>query len=193
MPAGPSVLNVGAAKPFAGGGMYYAVLGTALPTDASTALAAAYKPLGYLSEDGIRPAFDTSVDKIKAFGGDVVAALLADESRSFEATLLEVFGSEVNTFIYGAGNVTITPATASAGTKTTVQDKGGKPAQCVIVFDLKHGTKRRRVVVPIADPTVTGEEPYTDGGLMAYSLSVEALKNASGVRVYDYLENDDKV
>jgi hypothetical protein len=171
--------------------MYYAPLGTALPTDASTALVAAYKPLGYISEDGIRPALDTSVDKIKAFGGDVVAALLTDESRSFEVTLLEVFGSEVNTFLFGSGNVTVTAPTVSVGTKTYVQDKGGKPAQCVIVLDLKHGTKRRRLVVPIADPTVTGEEPYTDGGLMAYTLAIEALKNASGVRVYDYLENDD--
>ena len=171
--------------------MYYAVLGTALPTDASTALVAAYKPLGYISEDGIRPAFDVSVDKIKAFGGDVVAALLADESRSFEITLLEVFGSEVNSFIFGASNVTIVPPTTTIGTKTAIQDKGGKPAQCVIVFDLKHGTKRRRLVVPIADPTVSGEEPYTDGGLMAYTLTVEALKNGSGVRVYDYVENDD--
>jgi hypothetical protein len=171
--------------------MYYAVLGTALPTDASTALAAAYKPLGYISAEGIRPALDTSIDKIKAFGGDVVAALLTDESRSFEATLLEVFGSEVNSFIFGSSNVTITAPTVSVGTKTYVQDKGGKPAQCVIVLDLKHGTKRRRLVVPIADPVVSGEEPYTDGGLMAYTLQIEALKNASGVRVYDYLENDD--
>jgi hypothetical protein len=44
----------------------------------------------------------------------------------------------------------------------------------------------------VADPVVTGEEPYADGSLSAYTVSVEALKNTSGVRVYDYLENDDK-
>lgn len=188
----PDVRNVAAAKPFAGGGVYRAPLGTALPTDASTTLAAAYKPLGYLSEDGIVPTRDTSVEKIKAFGGDIVAALLSDESRSFAFTLLEVFAQEVQEFVNGTANVTVTPATSSAGTKIAVQDKGGKPDQQVLVFDLKHGAKRRRIVVPVADPVVTGEEPMVTGSLSAYALEVEAIKNAAGVRVYEYLENDDK-
>ena len=187
----PNVKNVAAAKPFAGGGVYKGPLGATVPTDASSALDAALVPLGYISEDGIQPSRDTSVEKVKAFGGDIVAALLSDESRGFEFTLLEVFSQDVNEFVYGASNVTTTPAAAGIGTKVSVQDKGGKPDQCVLIFELKHGNKRRRLVVPVADPTVTGEEPYTDGGLSAYTISVEALKNASGVRVYDYLENDD--
>lgn len=188
----PAVKNVAAAKPYAGGGVYYGILTATLPTDASTALDAALKPLGYISEDGIQPSRDTSIDKIKAFGGDVVAALLSDDARGFEFTLIEVFSDEVNKFVYGSANVVVTAATASAGTKLAVQDKGYKPDQCVIVFELKHGAKRRRVIVPVADPTVTDEAPYADGELSAYTISVEALKNASGVRVYDYLENDDK-
>lgn len=187
----PSVANVAAAKPYAGGGVYYGPLGTALPTDASTALNVAYKALGYVSEEGIRPSRDTSIEKIKAFGGDVVAALVSGDERSFEFTLLEVFSRDVNEFIYGAANVTYVAPTPSAGTKVAVQDKAYKTDQCVLIFELKHGLKRRRIIVPIADPTVSGEEPYTDGGLSAYTMTVEALKNTGGVRVYDYLENDD--
>lgn len=187
----PSVANVAAAKPYAGGGVYYGVLTVPLPTDASTALDAGLKALGYVSEDGIRPSRDTSVEKIKAFGGDIVAALVSGDERSFEFTLLEVFSKDVNEFLYGTSNVTYVAPTASVGSKVSVQDKAYKPVQCVLVFELKHGAKRRRIVVPIADPTVTGEEPYTDGSLSAYTLTVEALKNTGGVRVYDYLENDD--
>lgn len=190
--AAPETKNVAAAKPSAGGGVYYAPLATALPTDASTALAVAYKPLGYISEDGIVPSRDTSVDKVKAWGGDVVAALLTDESRGFAFTLLEVFSEEVNKFVYGAANVTVTVASPTVGTKVAVQDTGYKPDNCVLVFDMKHGLKRRRVVVPVADSSVTGEEAFTDGGLHAYEITVEALKNAAGVRVFDYMENDDK-
>jgi hypothetical protein len=186
-----SVQNVAAAKPYAGGGVYYGVLTTALPTDATTALNAALKPLGYVSEDGIRPSRDQSVERIKAFGGDIVAALVSGDERSFEFTLLEVFSSEVNKFIYGSANVTITAPTVTAGEKVYVQDKVFKPDQCIIVFELKHGNKRRRLVVPIADPVVTGEEPYVDGSLSAYTINVTALKNGAGVRVFDYLENDD--
>lgn len=190
MPA-PLVANVAAASPFAGGGVYRAVMGTVLPTDATTALAVGFKALGYISEDGIQPSRDTSVEKVKAFGGDVVAALLSDESRGFEFTLLEVFFDEVNKFVYGDTNVTVTAATVPAGTKVSVLDKGGKPAQQILCFDLKFGAKRRRLIVPVADCVISGEEPFVTGALSAYTVTVEALKNASGVRVYDYLENDD--
>lgn len=190
--AAPNARNVAAAKPFAGGGIYWAPLSTALPTDEATALPAAFKPLGFVSEDGVQPTRDTSIEKIKAWGGDIVAALLADESRSFEFTLLEIFYEEVLKFVYGAENVTITAPTASVGTKYAVTDKGGKRDNVILVFDMRHGSKRRRLIVPIADYNLTGEQPYVDNALTAYTVTVEAIKDSSGVRVYDYGQNDDK-
>ena len=46
------VENVTTAKPKIDGAIYSAPKGTALPTDAKTALNVAVKPLGYISEDG---------------------------------------------------------------------------------------------------------------------------------------------
>lgn len=189
--AAPSTRNVAAAKPLVGGGVYRAPLDTVLPTDATTALSAEFEALGYVSEAGVQPTRDTSVEKIKAWGGDVVAALLTDESKSFEFTLLEVFSEAVQKFVHGDANVTATAASGEDNSTLAVTDKGGKPDQQVIVFDMRHGDKRRRVVVPVADPVVTAEEAYTDGGLNAYTFTVEALKDESSVRVYEYLENDD--
>ena len=191
MPA-PDARNVAAAKPYAGGGIYWAPIGTALPTDESAALASAFIPLGYVSEDGVQPTRDTNIEKIKAWGGDIVAALLSDESRSFEFTLLEVFYAEVLKFVYGPENVTMTQATTTSGTKYAVTDKGGKRDNVVLVFDMRHGSKRRRLVVPSADYNVTGEEPYVDNALTAYTVTVEAIKDSNGVRVYDYGQSDDK-
>ena len=190
-PVAPNARNVAAAKPYRGGGIYRAPIGTAVPTDASTALPADYRPLGYVSEDGVQPTRDTSIEKVKAWGGDIVAALLNDESRSFEFTLIEVFREDVQKFVHRDENVTTTAATASAGTQTAVLDRGGKPDECVLVFDMMHGRKRRRLVVPYADPSLTGELPYVDGGLSGYTFTVEAIKDSTGVRVYEYLENDD--
>ena len=189
--AAPNTRNVSAAQPKVGGGVYWAPLGTALPTDSSTALIAAYKPLGYVSDAGITPSRDTSIDKPKAWGGDTVAALQTDESLSYEWTLIEVFSDEVRKFVHGQSNVTTTAPAAGQGTKLAILDKGGKPANCVLVFDMKYGAKTRRVVLPVADNVVTGESPYSDSDLSAFTLTSEALKDASGVRMYEFTQNDD--
>ena len=189
--AAPNTRNVSAAQPKVGGGVYWAPLGTALPTDSSTALAAAYKPLGYVSDAGITPSRDTSVDKPKAWGGDTVAALQTDESLSYEWTLIEVFSDEVRKFVHGQTNVTTTAPSAGQGTKLSIPDKGGKPANCVLVFDMKYGAKTRRVVLPVADNTISGEAPYSDSDLSAFTLTSEALKDTSGVRMYEFSQNDD--
>lgn len=187
----PSARNVAAAKPYAGGGVFYAPAGTALPTNGYDPLSEAFIALGYLSNDGIQPQRETNVEKKAAFGGDVVASLLQDESRAFEFTLWEVFRRSVQEWIHGAENVTITPADADHGTQTSVRDVGGKRSNCVLVFELMHGTKRRRLVVGDADYVVTGEAPYTDNELTGYTVTVEAIK-VNGVRVHEYLVQDDR-
>lgn len=184
--------KVAAAKPKIGGGLYKAPLGTTLPTDASAVLDAAFVSLGPISEDGIKPSRDTKTDKIKEWDGSTLANLLTDESRTFEVLLYGVFDADVQKFINGEDNVTVTPPTSSAGTKIAVTDKGGKPDQCVLVLEMVHGGKKMRKVLPIADPVVTGEEPYAGSGLMGYTVEIEALKDESGSRAYEYSEDTDK-
>jgi hypothetical protein len=189
--AAPNTRNVSAAQPKVGGGVYWAPLGTALPTDSTTTLAAAYKALGYVSDAGITPSRDTSIDKPKAWGGDTVAALQTDESLSYEWTLIEVFSDEVRKFVHGEANVTAVAAGVGTASTLAITDKGGKPDNCVLVFDMKFGGKTRRVVLPAADSTVSGEAPYSDSDLSAFTITSEALKDSSGVRMYEYTENDD--
>jgi hypothetical protein len=188
--AAPNTRNVSAAQPKVGGGVYWAPLGTALPTDASTALVAGYTPLGYVSDAGITPSRDTSIDKPKAWGGDTVAALQTDESLSYEWTLIEAFSGDVRKFVHGAANVTITAAVSGTGEKLAILDKGGKPANCVLVFDMKYGAKVRRVVLPVADNVVSAEAPYSDSDLSGFTITTEALKDTSGVRMYEFTTND---
>lgn len=187
--ANPSANNVAAAKPDVAGGVYYAPLGSTLPTDASTALDSAFTALGYVSEDGITPSREVSTEQIKAWGGDVVAALVTDDAKSFEFTLLEVFSADVQKFVHGEDNVVVTPAVpGTSGEKIAIKDTAFKIDDCVLVFEMQHDGKKRRVVVANADANVSGEEPYTDGGLSAYTISATALKDDTGTRVYEYLE-----
>jgi len=191
--ATPNTRNAAAWKPDVAGGVYVAPLGTTLPTDASTALDSAITDgaLGYVSDAGLVPTRDTSVEKPKAWGGDVIAQLLTDESRSFNFTLLELFSQAVQEFIHGAANVAYVAAGSGTNSTFAIQDRGGKPEQCVMVFEMRSGDRRRRIVVPLADPVVDSEEPAVDGELSAYGVTVEALKDSNGVRVYEYLEGDD--
>ena len=64
----PEAKNVTTGKPKYSGAIYYGPLKTALPTDATTVLAAAYLQLGYVSEDGVTNSNSADGDTINAWG-----------------------------------------------------------------------------------------------------------------------------
>ena len=91
----PNSAYVTAGKPKIGGAVFRAPLGTTLPTDATTSLDAAFKDLGYCSEDGVTNANTIESDNIKAWGGDTVLALQTDKTDTFTFTLLEGMTEDV--------------------------------------------------------------------------------------------------
>lgn len=184
--------RVAAARPKVGGGLYWAPLGTVLPTDATSPLPAAAVCLGPVSEDGIQPSRDTSIEKIKEWDGSTLAALLSEESRTFEALLYGVHDPDVLKYIFGAANVTVTAPTSTKGTQLAIVDKGGQMEQGILFFEMVYkGAKQRKIVT--ADATCTGEEPYVPGGLRGYTLEFEAVKDAAGAFSYEYDELSDKL
>ena len=58
--------NVSVGKPGASGAIYRAPLGSTAPTDAETALDAAFVMLGYVSEDGLTNTNSPESDTIKS-------------------------------------------------------------------------------------------------------------------------------
>lgn len=187
--------NVSAASPVATGGALVAPKGTALATDATTALNAAFKALGYLGESGLEPAGEgAAYNDVRAWGGDIVTSVLTSKSvAKWKFKLLEVFGDEVNKFVFGTSNVTVTAATTSAGTKFAILDKGDEITRRAFAFDMKFGGKKLRVLAPDAQAAITAEGPYVDGEPAYYEVELTCYPDASGVRVYRYLENDNLV
>ena len=76
-----TVTNVSAGKPNPAGALYWAPLGSTLPTDATTALDAAFLPLGYVSEEGLTNSNSRDNDEIHAWGGDAVLNLESNEEK----------------------------------------------------------------------------------------------------------------
>ena len=186
--------NISAASPVATGGVLYAPKGTALPTDASAALNVAFKALGYIGEGGIEASGEgASYNDIIAWGGDIVASVLETKSiTKYSFTLLEVFNEEVAKLVFGTTNVTVTPATPSAGTKLAILDKGAEVPRGAFAFEMAYGGKKMRYVFPDAQLAVTGEGPLTHSDITNYAVEITAYPDSSGVRSYRYLENDNK-
>lgn len=182
--------NIVAGAPLATGGVSIGPLGTAIPTDATTALVAAYKSAGYIGEDGLTESADRSTEKVKAWGGDVVKVLQTDFSTTYKFTFLETLNSDVLKAVYGDQNVTVTPADATKGTLHTVKVNADVLPHKVFVFDVKDGVARIRIVVPDGQITEVGEITYSDGEVIGYEVTVEAYRDSTlGANAIKYLDD----
>lgn len=181
-------LNVVAGTPLATGGISVAPLGTALPTDSTTALNVAFKSAGYIGEDGLTETTDRSTDKIKAWGGDTVKVVQTDFSVTYSFTFLETLNVEVLKAVYGSANVTTTAATTTAGTLYSAKIVGDVLPHAAYIFEVKDGSSRIRICVPDGQITSVGDVTYNGSDVVGYQVTIEAYKDATlGANAIKYL------
>lgn len=182
-----TVGNVVAGKPQVTGGVLMGPIGTALPTDVTTALNEALVFGGYVSEDGLTENADRSTDKIRAWGGDTVKVVQTEFSLTYEFTYIEAVNADVLKTVYGSDNVTTTPATGEAGTLQAVRVNSAVLPHQVFVFEIRDGDARIRIVVPDGQVTTVGEITYVDDNVVGYPVTVEAYQDTDGANAYKYL------
>lgn len=172
--AEPTAALVSAAKPSITGGVINAApLGTTLPEDVATALAAEFVKLGYISADGLTNSIEVDTEDVKAFGGDVVLTSQTSRKETFKVTMLQSLDKEVLAEVYGAGNVTV--ATGENGVMK-VRHNGKARDHRVWVFEmLLTGGKVKRIVVPDGQISEIGEVVYSDGDPIGYEATITAF------------------
>ena len=175
--------NVTSSKPKIGGAAHRAPVGTELPTDAKTALNAAFKALGYISEDGVSNENSPETDKIKAWGGDTVLNYSKGKEDTFKFKLIEGLNVDVLKAVYGDKNVTGTLDTGIV-IKANSEDTG--ESAWVFEMILKDGILKR-IVVPRAAVVEIGEIVYKDDEAVGYELTLSAVPDESGQTHYDYI------
>lgn len=181
----PSSDKVSTGKPKTAGAVYRAPAGTTAPTDASTELAAAFKELGFVSDDGVSNSNSGDSTDVYAWGGTPVLTTQAEKTDEWKLTLIESLNAEVLKTVYGDGNVTVD----TTGKKITVKAGAAQLASSVYVIDmLLKGGALKRVVIPVGSLSDVGEIVYKDDEPIGYEITIKGADDGTGYTHYEYIQ-----
>lgn len=175
--------NVSFGKPKATGAVYVAPAGTTLPTNATGALDAGFKNLGYVSDNGLVNDVKSSIQEVYAWGATKVLVGQTTFGETFTVELLETNADALAVY-YGAGNVTV-----DGSGNITVKQSSAELDQCVVVFELvRTGGRIARIVLPNAKLVDrSGAIKYDDKSAVTYPAKFEALPDANGNTHTEYI------
>lgn len=175
--------NVSFGKPKSTGAVFVAPYGTPLPTNGHVALNAAFKGLGYVSEDGLVNSVETDTENVTAWGGDLVLVGQTTFTEMFTVNLIET-NSEALKLYYGENNVVV----EGNGSITVTQNSEMLPNISVVFELVLTGGRIKRIVVPnaqIADRS--GEITYVDGEAITYPAVFVAYPDGNGDTHVEYI------
>lgn len=157
------------------GAISVAPSGTTLPTDATTALDAAFVDLGYLTQAGATEGNSVSLTDLVAWQN---AAVIRQVQTAHALTLaFTLYQTDPDTLEFFYGNY-------SAG---VVAVSGAQRGNECFSFRYNDGTKIVRIVFPNAQLSDKGDVPYTSGDGVQYPCTITAYPEAGGAnKMYRY-------
>ena len=142
--------------------------GTAAPTSAVAALNAAFKDLGYVSEDGVTETSNQTTEPVRAWQKNkVVRTLVTEGDVQFQFTLIQT-SADVIAFYYGG--------TVATDGSIIVDSTQERPRQA-LVLDVIDGDETVRAYAPEAQITEVGDIVYQNGAPIGYEVTVTAHHN----------------
>ncbi len=179
-----TAMNVTAGKPNPAGAIFSAPVGTPLPTSTADTLNAAFKPLGYVAEDGLTNGTNLTVNKIKAWGGDTVLVIQASKEDTFKYKLIEIKNVDVCKHVYGSDNVT---GDLDTGIVIKVNNDDVEEQSIVIDMILRDNTAKR-IVIPQGKVSAVGDIVYSDGEAAGYDTTLDCTPDSDGNTHYEYMK-----
>jgi len=160
-----------------GPGIWIAPEGTAAPTDTTTAPAAEWSTLGYLSEDGVTFGVSTDSESITPWQSrSPVRTIITGRELTVDFTMLE-FNAQ-NVALYFSQDAPVETAGAFA---LDVRSDGSSKTHCILV-DVKDGDHVVRYFFPRATLSEAGDIEVTQSGAIGLPVTMQALDD-SGVLV----------
>ena len=177
--------NVSTGKPKVAGSVYRAPAGTAVPTDATTALANTFIAMGYISEDGVKNDSSFDTEAIREWGGDPVYETESNRSDVFKMMFIESINPDVLKAVHNAANVS---GTLTDGIAVQVDGDEHETAAWVIEMVLRGGVLKR-ICIPEAKISKIAEVVYKRNEAIGYDVELTAFPDASGNYHYEYIKS----
>ena len=165
----------------AAGIVYVAPKGTAAPTDASTALAAAWSELGIISEDGITIAEESDTTDINGWAPTgVVRTVKTSYKETVAFTPIEV-NETVLKQTYGADNVSVT------GGKIIAKHTGVDLEEVCLCIDVVHSSKvKGRYFAAAAQLTEKGDLELSGSDAAGRELTFTCNPDSKGTTITEF-------
>ena len=163
------------------GSVNYAVIATAIPNDAYEALNAAFKDVGYISEEGVTESHGTETNDIVAWqNGAVVRRVRTSHVLTYQFTMIETNPNSMALF-YDSYS-------AAGGTTGTATVTGVEHDEQRFVIDVVDGSDNIRIVIPNGQVTELGDVSYVNGDAIGRPITITAYPESGGTtKAYVYL------
>lgn len=161
------------------GAVYVAPTGSTAPTDAGTALDAAFLEVGFLDDSGIKITHDDEVTELKAWQrGTVVRKTVTQSDITVAFTMIETNKKSVELFYKKA-----------LETLDKQMDESAPPVKLVsIAIDVIDGTKIHRLYLPSCEVTGRDEIAITSEETVKYGVTITAYES-SGVKISHFWDS----
>jgi hypothetical protein len=161
--------------------LWMAVTGSTAPTDTGTSLAAAWKNMGGISEDGVSIKQNVSNKKIKIYGSTATQrTLITDREYTVQVTFAETNARTQEVFFQQALN-SLSPGVGTGSFSLTVGSNSRQLYAAVI--DVVDGSNRLRYYMPSVEATDFGDLKIANSDEIAYQVTLTAYPNTSGVAI----------